>query len=380
MRKLASIFLLFSLLISCTPEQITFPTSECFWRDIYSDHPKNEIYQTVLDQYVTLGLPGVNLLIAKGKNDIWVGSSGVSRIETNEALLPCHPMPVGSVSKFFCGAAAMLMYEDGILDLDETIASYLGDDWSEPIPNAKTAAVGHLLSHTSGIPDYTDQASFMFDFLNNNGMDMSRETVLEQYVYNKRPKFSPGQEYDYSNSNYELMTLIMDEIYPDGHADYYSYRLLTRLGLEKTFYKNETDYFTLSSFGMANGYIDRNADERLENATDLSLQIVSGQTGSAGIVSTVTDLYTLMESVFESQLISETSLEKMKTYILKKEGITEYLYGLGIIFQDFGDYGTAIGHGGSLPGFTTEAWYFPEQNTYIIYQINVGNMWSGSIK
>lgn len=380
MRPFVGIIILSFLLASCTPDQIVFPSAECFWKDSYSAHPRSADYQQVLDTHTELGLPGVNVLIARPQNDVWIGSSGVARIETNQPLSPCHLMPVGSISKFFCGAAAMLMYEDGILDFDLSVETYLGIESAKSIPNASKAAVGHLLSHTSGIPDYTSQPAFMLDFLNNKDMDMSRETVLDKYVYGKRADFNPGQEYSYSNSNYEIMTLIMDKIYPNGHADYYSYRLFTRLGLNKTFYKNETDYFTLNTFGMANGYQDRNADSRLENATDVSLLIAAGQTGSAGIVSSVSDLYTILSSVFKTDLIKPASLDKMKTYILKKEGITEYLFGLGIVFKDFGEYGSAIGHGGSLPGYTSEAWYFPDSDTYIIYQINAGNMWSGPLE
>ncbi len=207
---------------------------------------------------------------------------------------------------------------------------------------------------------------------------MSRETILEKYVYRKRILFEPGKEYDYSNSNYEILTLILDEIYPNGHADYCSFRLLTRLGLEKTYYKNETDYFSLSNFAMSNGYFDRNSSGKLENSTDLALLIAAGQTGSGGFVSNVGDLFKLMLAVFETEVIRPATLDKMKTYILKKEGITEYKYGLGIIFKDFGEHGSAIGQEGRLPGFTTQAWYFPDRDTYIIYQVNTGTMWTGT--
>jgi D-alanyl-D-alanine carboxypeptidase len=376
MRTIVAILLLSSLLSSCKPEKIIFPTKTCFWRNNFADHPKNDLYQSLLNVYVNKGFPGINLLVAEGKDDIWIGSSGVSRIETQEELLPCHPMPVGGVSQLFAGVAAMLMYEDGILDLDLTVQDYLGIEWSKPIPNASKAAVGHLLSHTSGLPDYTDQAGFKYDLLNNKDMDMSRENILEKYVYRRRILFEPGKEYDYSNSNYEVLTLIQDEVYPNGHADYFSFRLLTRLGLEKTYYKNETDYFSLSNYAMANGYFDRNSSGKLENSTDLSLLIAAGQTGSAGFVSTVGDLFKLMAGVFETELIRPATLDKMKTYILKKEGITEYKYGLGIMFKDFGEHGAAIGQEGRLPGFTTQAWYFPDHYTYIIYQVNIGNMWS----
>ena len=70
----------------------------------------------------------------------------------------------------------------------------------------------------------------------------------------------------------------------------------------------------------------------------------------------------------------------MKEYIKEKEGLPTYKYGLGLVYRDYGKYGMAIGYPGSLPGFTTEAWYFPDQDTYIIYQINVGNIISGPIQ
>ncbi len=367
-------------LIACETESINFPTKDCFWRDISSNHPHNLEYQEVIDQAVLEGIPGISLLIDKAGEDIWISSSGVSRIEQPLALEPCNIMPAGSVGKLFCGAAAMLMVEDGLLDLESTIDNYLPKDLKEQIPNAQTATIAHLLSHTSGIPDYADRFSVMLDILNNKNMDFSRETILEDYVYGKSPKFSPGQEYSYSNSNYEILTIIMDQVYPKGHVAYYSFRLFSRLGLNKTFYKDETDYFSLYDYGMANGYFDRHSDGRLENATDMSLTIASGQTGSGGVVTNVVDLHKLLKSILEADLICQESLELMKEYIKEKEGFQTYKYGLGLVYRDHEKYGMAIGHPGSLPGYTTEAWYFPDQDTYIIYQINAGNILSGPVQ
>ena len=367
-------------LASCTKESINFPTTDCYWSDISKNHPRHLEYQDLIDQAVSDGIPGISILIDKAGEDLWISSSGVSRIEQNQALEPCNIMPAGSVGKMFCGAAAMLMVEDGLLELDSTIDIYLPDDLKAQVPNAQSATIAHLLSHTSGIPDYADNLNVMMDMLNNKNMDFSRETMLEEYVYGKAPKFSPGREYSYSNSNYEILTIIMDQVYPQGHEEYYYFRLFSRLGLRKTYYKEDTTNVSMYEKGMANGYFDRYSDGMLENATDLSLTIATGQTGSDGIFSNVVDLHKLLQSILQADLVSSESLEFMKEYIKEEEGFQTYKYGLGLVYRDYGKYGMAIGHPGSLPGFTTEAWYFSDYDTYIVYQVNAGNILSGPVQ
>lgn len=356
MRRTIIILILAAIGFSCTKDAIHFPTTNCSWRELSENHPKNDLYQEVLDQYTELGIPGIVVLIAKKRENIWAGASGVAEIENGLPLEPCHIMPLGGVGELFCGTAAMLMTEDEILDLDVKIADYLPVDISGQIPNSQNITIAHLLSHKSGIPDYSDNPNAMLDLLNNKDMDFSRENILERYVYGRSSKFSPGEKYSYSHSNYEILTLIMDQVYPKGHADYYSFRLFRRLGLEKTYYKGETDYYSLNSRGMANGYFDRYSKGELENATDLSLTIVAGQTGSDGVVSSVVDLYTFLKSIMTADIVRPTSLEIMKTY------------------------GIATGHSGSSPGYSTEAWYYPEEDSYIIYLINAGNTINGPIQ
>ena len=322
----------------------------------------------------------MTVLIAKADEDIWVSSAGLAELESGQPLAPCHIMPVGDISQLFCAAACMLMIEDGILNLESKIQNFLPDDYVMNIPNSKTATIAQLLSHTSGIPDYSDNSDFSLEMLNNKNMDFNREIILEKYLMGQAAKFSPGTEYGYSASNYELLTLIMDQVYSKGHASFYSFRLIRRLGLNRSFYKNETDYFSLHSNSMANGYYDRMSDGKLENATDLSISMASGQTGSHGVVSNVVDLYMFLKALMEAELISESSLDLMKDYTKEPENLSNIKYGLGLEFRQHDIYGTAIGHGGRSSGFTSEAWYYPEQNAYLIYCINAGTITNGPVK
>ena len=94
----------------------------------------------------------------------------------------------------------------------------------------------------------------------------------------------------------------------------------------------------------------------------------------------MTDIYTFLESILTADLIRPATLDLMKTYILKKEGFSTYEYGLGLSFRNHEQFGQAIGYSGSHPGYTSEAWYFPEKNSYIIYQINTGNFLNGPLQ
>ena len=370
------------LISACQPDELTTSLVTCESAWSYTDHPRNLRYQSLLDKFISKGMTGVNVIIDRSGDAIWAGTAGVSSIENNTQMELCNIMPLASVGKMYCGIAVMQMVEEGIIELDVTINNYLPKGLIDKVPNSRVADIANLLSHTSGIPDYADNPNLMLDYLNNNKMDFSRDAILERYVYGKKPKFNPGVEYSYSNSNYEILTIIMENVLGYDHADRYSDNIFGPLGLTRTYYKNETNYGDLYDLGMASGYFDRHSDGRLENATNMSINICKGQTGSDGVVSDVHDLHTFMRGIFNADLVSENTLDQIKEYIKARENFITYKYGLGVDFRDdeknFG-HGISIGHSGSLPGYATEAWYFPSLDTYIIFSSNSGNILTGPI-
>lgn len=378
--------ILFSVLIisisSCMKEEEIVPITSCNNSWEYETHPKQTTYQSILEKYTSKGITGINVLIDKKGEEIWAGTAGYASIENQSSLELCNIMPIASVGKLYCGIVTMQLVEEGILDLDKTIDQYLPMHLIDKIPNSSSADIANLLSHTSGIPDYADNPNLMFDFLNDNNLNFSREAILEEYVYCKKPKFSPGIEYSYSNSNYEILTIIIDHVLGTSHANRYTNNIFTPLGLSNTYYKNETDYFDLYSKGFVSGYFDRHSDGRIENATDLSLTITKGQTGSDGVITSIHELHTFMKAIFDASLISNTTLTTMKEYIKARHNFVTYKYGLGITFRDKEknfELANSIGHSGSLPGYATESWFFPDSETYIIYSANCGNILNGPI-
>lgn len=356
-------------------------TINCENNIAYKRHSKQEKYQSILNKYSEKGLTGISVLIDKNDEDLWAGTAGVASIESNQNLKTCDIFPVGSLGKMYCGVATMQLVEKGLLKLNETIDHYLPVNLVDKVPNSRSIILANLLSHTSGIIDYADDPNLLDDFMSGN-MDFKRETVLEKYVYNRKPKFEPGTKYSYSNSNYEILTLIIDNILGESHANRYTKNIFKPLKLTSTYYKNESNYTDLLKSGMARGYFDMDGDGNLEDATDISLIIAKGQTGSDGIVTNTHDLYIFTKAIFENKLVSKATLETMKEYTKNKYAFTTYKYGLGLTFRDneknYG-LGMSIGHSGSLPGYATEAWFFPIHKTYIIFISNNGNIFEGQI-
>ncbi len=368
MKKLITIILLACTVFSCNKEDFLFPTTNCYWRDAAAENPKDQIYQDMIDDLVPRGIPGVNLLISKENRPIWISSGGLAEIESGVSLSPCHIMPLGELSSLYCRVAVLLMVDEGLLSLDSTLDDYLPDEVSTRIPNGQSATILDLLNNSSGIPDYDDQYLLDLDLLNNKNMDYSQETLLEQYVFDRPTLFKAGSKVAYSNSNFEILTMIMDRVYPKGHTAFYSYRLFSRMGLEKTYYKEETDYFSLYANSMANGYFDRHGDGKIENATDLALTISSGQTGSMGMVANLPDLYTFIQTALSAQFLTAESHEIL-------------LNGLEIQNQNFSHHADRVfGLVGHIPGFTSKLWYFPSHKVLIMYSMNSGNLHSNELE
>lgn len=370
---LTIIILSMTVISSCTSKKEII---NCENTTKYSQHQKHKKYQEILDKYHKRGLTGISVLVKKEKDDIWAGIAGYKNLKAKTPIELCNTFLAGSIGKMFAGVVTMQLVEKGKIELKKTINFYLPKELTKKIIGSEKITIANLLSHTSGIVDYADDPNLLNDFMN-HGMDFKRETVLEKYVYDKPLKFEPGTQYNYSNSNYELLTIILDKVLASSHANLYSKNIFEPLGLENTYYKNETNYSGLTDNGTANGHSDMDQDGNLEDATDISLIIAKGQTGSDGVVTNTHDLYVFLKNLFETKLTNKKTLQLMKEFPKKEYNFSKYKYGLGLTYRSSKknyDLGSSIGHSGSLPGYSSEAWFFPSKKTYIILLCNDGNI------
>jgi len=370
MKLYTSIIALASLFIfsSCQKDEVI---SEDFYAcnptsvNLGDTHLKAADYQEILDNNQRAGLVGAILLV-KDKNGLWIGSSGKADIANNVDIKPCNTFLIASISKVFTASATYSYIDKGILSLEDPINKWLPKSVTDEIGNGNDAKIKHLLSHRSGIKDYyTDK--FELDRENIEHNKWTKEDALE-YIYGKESNFPVGETYSYSNTNFLLLSMILESASNLSFKEVYEQEIFNPLNLETAYYSETNPIpdgtvkgYTEFTFGSGNFHESRNLyiDEL-------------GVGGDGGIAINAYDLSVFLESLMKGQLISNNSLNEMTNWFdLPKENQWELF---GQIENGYGvekfntKYGSAVGHTGGIDGFGSFGFYFPEEDmTYVLF-------------
>src|SRR5690606_1780447 len=226
--------------------------------------------------------------------------------------------------------------EEGKLNLEQKIDLYF-----PTIKNANKITIENLLNHRSGIHSFTDDSSY----LEWNTQPKTKEELIA-LISNYNADFEPDSQADYSNSNYVLLSFILEEIYGKSYAEILNEKIIQPLGLKNTQFggKIKVSNKEANSYKFEGNWVK-------ESETDTLIPM-----GAGGIISTPEDLIKFGESLFDGKLISEDSVVKMKEI---KDG-----FGLGLFTFPFNDK-TAWGHTGGIDGFSSMWGYFPNEKVSI---------------
>jgi len=250
---------------------------------------------------------------------------------------------IGSISKTFTAVLIFKAIEENKLNLNQTI-----DKFFPTIKNANKITIEQLLYHRSGIHDFTAR----------NWLRWNTQTKTEQEMIEMISKggidFKPDTKTKYSNSNFVLLSYILEKIYNKPYSEILEEKIIKPLGLKNTYYGKRIDVEDneCKSYKYRKGW-------KIENETDMSIP-----SGAGSIVSTPIDLVLFSEALFSGKLVSENSLEQMRNI---KEN-----YGMGLRQMSFND-GTCLGHTGKIDGFITMFAYFPDSNISFAFTTNGTN-------
>jgi CubicO group peptidase (beta-lactamase class C family) len=248
---------------------------------------------------------------------------------------------IGSITKMFTATMILQLIEEGKLQLTTPLATYYPN-----IPNAKDITIEQMLNHHSGLYNFTDSSYLIY-----HTQPKTKEELLTLFEQQK-PSFSPGDSADYSNTNFVLLGYILEKVTGESYASNLKKRITTKIGLKNT-------YLGTKASGIKNEAASFNYDGQkweIEDETDMSIP------GGAGcLVSTTNDLVKFIEALFNKQLISQTSLDKMTEI---KDG-----YGLGMFRFPF-DEKYAYGHTGGIDEFHSMLGYFPKDHVAFAFTGN----------
>ena len=372
-------FLLFVFMIGCKKSQIIQTRSigpEASWADSSTKHPKDAAFRALIEKYRKLGLPGISLLVSDA-HGTWIGATGKADIGNNIDFVPGTVSKAASITKLFMGALVFKMMEDsvntgmGYNALYKKVKEWLPSRITDKLPNGNQITLGQCLKHETGLPDVIEENNFYLAVLNNPNKKWKPEELLE-FIYDKKPDFAAGDTAVYSNTNFVIVTMILEAQTGKKHADLLKEYILNPLGLTHTYYQ---PYDVLPN-SVAQGYYDLYNNNSIVNVSNL---VTGSGNGYGGIYSNLFDLQKFENALFiQKTLLTPTSLAIMQTYG-KKDDTNYYGYGLQKSYiQPDGEY--AIGHKGRDLGYSANLFYFPQKGVTHIFFINYGTDAESSLK
>lgn len=286
----------------------------------------------------------------------YYGSSGLASWETKEPVVEESLFRIASCSKTFIATLATLLYFEGKLDLDLPISTYLPPHMTRSIAGAERITVRDLLDHQSGFYDYSDNAEWWAAAMSEPNRIWKAQDVLPYALGEPNTEYGV---YDYSNTNYVLMGIILDNVLGEPHALALRERILEPLQLTSTFYEHHDDY---DAQRLVQGHFDLFSTGEVLDFSQLS---IGTGLASGGLVSNVRDL-----SRFIRALVTDPNFpaDVEKKRLLREMKPVDGAYGLGLDTYDFG-YGPVYGHDGGDPGYGSIMLYFIEHDVAIALTI-----------
>lgn len=304
--------------------------------------------------------PGGVLLVAKDGEPIYRKGFGFASLELEVKNDPSMSYRIGSVSKQFTAVAVLQLVQKGEIYLDDPVTKYLPDYNTY----GETITINHLLSHTSGIPSYTENPVFaekMFE-------DQSKKELIESFEKDSL-LFKPGTDWSYSNSGYVLAGLVVEKVSGMDLNDYYQQFIFDPLEMNNTYIGTYDKVLPNTAYGYASA-----ADGNYRPARYLSW---TWPYAAGSIISSVDDMLKWDNALYTEKILNrEMKAEAWKPFILDDGRLANYGYGWGVSrYLDT----RIIAHGGGINGFVCMGIRIPKERVYVILLTNSTTVSPGPI-
>ncbi len=299
------------------------------------------------------GVPSASIAFAQNGKVVYARAFGFAHIRPSVPAEPSMAYPIGSISKQFTSSAVLLLVEQGKLSLDDKVAKFFPE-----LTRANDVSLRNLLTMTSGYQDFAPQDYIIPAWL--KATDPA--TIVHEWA-TKPLDFEPGTEWQYSNTNYVLVALIVQKVSGQPFADFIRQHVLAPAGVEHAL----------------NTYVERDK-LRVTGYVSVALQPVREQPleangwyfGDGDLAMPASSLVTWDLCMLRQCLLSPASYTAMETpflYTSGKDKGNDSQYGLGIRIASR-DGVRYFEHGGEVGGFVAENVVFPDRNAAIAVLTN----------
>lgn len=287
-----------------------------------------------------------NVLVAEKGAIIFAESYGLANEATNQKLDNNSVFELASVSKQFTAMGIVLLEKKGKLKYDDPISTYIPE-----LGFYEGISIRNLLHHTSGLPDYME----LFD----NKWDKTRfatnqDIVNELAKYKPELIFQPGEKYEYSNTGYALLALIIERISKKSFGTFLNENIFQPLAMNNTFvYQSRFKPEKIDNY--ARGYVNDSLGNKVlpdSFGKEFYTYYLDGIVGDGMVNSTTEDLLKWDRALYADELVNSKDKEFIFNPGKTKDG-KETHYGFGWAVEKSEKYGKIVNHSGGWAGYIT---------------------------
>ena len=300
----------------------------------------NDMLEKYMSEYSQQWSINCCILAAKQGQILFHKAYGLANLEHKVLNSIDTKFWLASITKTFTAVAVMMLQEQGLIDFKDSIKKYLAEypQFDEKV------TIHHLLTHTSGIPNYTDLPNFeneikRLSYTEAEFMGLFKDKVLE---------FEPGEKASYSNTGFYLLGVIIQRVSGMSYSEFIKKNIIQKVGLKNSGFVSNDEVVP----DMAYGYVYNGPVLVKGPYSDMATDLATG-----GLYSTCEDLYRFIKSLGNYELISKSSFD-----LMFQDYHSGYGYG-SIVGESFSR--KTIGHNGSYCGFLTQYIYYPQDDVFV---------------
>lgn len=335
-------------------------------------HPATPALQALADEKVAAGLPGLVLGVRTAEGTAIV-AAGQADIEDGVAMNACHVHPMASIGKTWTAAMVLREADAGRLQLDQPLTDWLGDDVLHGLPQIDRIALHHLLDHSAGLRDFNEDLAYV-----GAEFDRSVDHIDPMHgidaVRGTKALFEPGGGYAYSDTAYELLALVLDEVTGD-RIDATRREIHEPLGMDHTIQPRPDEPTTE---GLVNAYWEIGGG-RLQNISALQSKYDRQVIGAGNVRTTAADALTFIEALVHGDLLTDDLRTAMLAPNPHSEQDDGYGYGYGVARREIAG-AVFYGHTGGDVGAGTFLETAEDGSLSIVGMTNAGMFLGGPLQ
>jgi CubicO group peptidase (beta-lactamase class C family) len=306
---------------------------------------ESNVDSLILNMFRDENGPGGVFLIAKDGKPFYQKAFGKANLELNVDLTVENIFQIGSMTKQFTAVSILILEEQGKLNVANSISKFIPD-----YPGGDKITIHHLLTHTSGIKDFT-KLKALRDISNK---DMTPKMMVD-FFKNEPVDFIPGEKFDYNNSGYVLLGYIIELVSGETYEDFIKKHIFLKTGMNQSYYATDRQIVNKRASGYSkkeSGYV---------NKTFISYSVPFS---SGSLMSTINDMLKWQNALAQNLLLNAENMKKAFNKY-KLNSAEEFTYGYGWHIKELDGTPTRE-HGGSIFGFKSMGVYIPSMDIYVI--------------